>query len=217
MKKIGLIGGSFDPIHNAHLALAASAVSELALDEIRFIPAGDPWQKRDRAVTAASHRLAMVQRALGGSAYVADDCEIVRAAQTQGPTYTIDTLKALRERLPNTLLVWLVGSDAFARLDSWHEWRALFSYAHFAVAVRGQNRDWQQHMSTALADEFQKRRALNNAINTADGHIYLLQMPASTISSTQVRDCAKRGDQSTLKILVPAPVLDYITTHQLYR
>jgi nicotinate-nucleotide adenylyltransferase len=224
VKTIGLLGGTFDPIHNAHLSVATSALAQLNLHEVRFIPAGDPWQKRDRVITPASHRLEMLRLATRNHPQlVVDDCEVQRViqqAQAGSATYTIDTLRELRTNHPHSRFVWIIGSDAFARLNTWREWRALFDYASFAVVSRS---DSVHAVPTELQQELQEERqhracSASNFTAQPDltGRIIPISMPPSTVSSTQVRDCAKRRDFATLKTLVPAPVLEYITNHQLY-
>ena len=116
MRRIGLFGGSFDPVHNAHLALARSALRELALDEVRWIPAGQPWQKT-RSLTDAAHREAMVALALEGEPrFVLDPIELQRA----GPSYMLDTVRALQIAQPAAQWFLLLGQDQHAGLSTWH-------------------------------------------------------------------------------------------------
>ncbi len=115
---IGLLGGSFDPIHYGHLQLARDALKQLAAGEVRFIPAAQPWQKGP--ITAAEHRAQMVQLAIAGEPRFALDMHEIERG---GMTYTIDTLHALRSQLPDRPLVLIMGSDQFARLDTWRSWQ----------------------------------------------------------------------------------------------
>ena len=125
---VGLLGGSFDPIHYGHLQLARDALKHLPLEEIRFLPAAQPWQKGP--ITAAEHRARMVQLAIAEHPrFVLDMREIERG----GVTYTIDTLHSLRAQLPDRPLVLILGSDQFARLDSWRDWQQVADLAHVAV------------------------------------------------------------------------------------
>ena len=129
---VGLFGGTFDPPHVGHLALARAAQQALSLSEVRFMPAGKPWQKA-RALTDGAHRAAMVSAAIAGhTSWRLDKFEL---SQT-GSTYTIDTLKSLYEESPRTALVLLLGADQFLNLPTWRDWQQLTDYAHLAVAGR---------------------------------------------------------------------------------
>lgn len=134
---LGIFGGTFDPLHVAHLRLALEARESLGLAEVSFIPAGSP-ALRAAPDCGADHRLAMVERAIAGlPGFSVDPSEVREAATRSAPGYTVDTLERLRrEHGPQRPLVLLVGADAFARLESWHRWHALFDLAHIAVATR---------------------------------------------------------------------------------
>ena len=128
--RIGILGGTFDPIHIAHLHTAECARHQLGLDRVLVVPAGEPWQKAERELTPASHRLEMCRIAVSGSPGIeADDREVLR----DGPTYTIDTL----DSFPATdELVLIIGSDAAGGLDTWHRWKELADRATIAIAPR---------------------------------------------------------------------------------
>ena len=132
--RVGILGGTFDPPHIAHLILAEVAREQLNLDKVLFIPAGDPWRKSDRTVTSGSHRLAMTKLAIkGNAAFEIDDCEIRR----EGATYTVDTLRELRARLhPDDVLVFLVGQDALADMPHWRDPAGIAEAAVIAIAPR---------------------------------------------------------------------------------
>ena len=129
---IGLLGGTFDPVHNGHLSLAREALSQLHLARIDFVPAANPWQKT--RVSAAEKRLGLLQAALEGEPLLRiNPIELLR----EGPTYTIDTLKALREEIgPSVPLVLILGADQWNNLQTWKDWAAFPSYCHLAVANR---------------------------------------------------------------------------------
>lgn len=132
MRRIGLFGGSFDPPHRAHVALAASALAQLGLDELRWIPAGRPWQKT-RTITPAAQREAMLQLAIAGEPrFVLDRIELDRA----GPSYTLDTVRALQAAEPDAEWVLLIGADQYAGLHTWQDWRELLARVTLAVANR---------------------------------------------------------------------------------
>ncbi|OHC62872.1 MAG: nicotinate (nicotinamide) nucleotide adenylyltransferase [Rhodocyclales bacterium RIFCSPLOWO2_02_FULL_63_24] len=134
---LGLFGGTFDPLHVAHLRLAIEAREALDLAEVCFIPAGSPALRAAPHCTA-EHRLAMVARALADlPGFSVDASEVLAAGARPGPSYTVETLERLRRQHgPERPLVLLLGADAFARLEAWQRWRELFALAHIAVATR---------------------------------------------------------------------------------
>lgn len=208
-KRIGLLGGTFDPIHVGHLALARAAQQALPLDEVRFLPTGHSWQKQG-AATAAGHRLAMTRLAVGDTpGWTVDTREIDRA----GATYTVDTLRELREELgPEPALVLLLGSDQMRNLATWHRYRELLRHAHIAATQRGPHR---------LA-EFDPRVEVLVATHGCDalpdapaGAIVFFRMPPVPVSATGLREALARGERPAE--LLPAPVLDYIDRHHLYQ
>ncbi len=212
---IGLLGGSFDPIHNGHLQLARDALAQLALAELRFVPAGHPWQK-DR-LTEATHRAQMVLAAIGGEPRFALD---LREIERPGPTYTVDTLRELRaavgEQLP---LVWIMGSDQFERLDTWRDWTRLLDHAHLAVARRA---DAVLTPGYALQEFFNAHWAQPHAVReAAHGRIVEIEMTPVDASATEVRALLAQppspARDDRLAEVVPPTVLDYIRAHHLYR
>lgn len=212
---VGLLGGSFDPIHLGHLQLAQDALRQLGLAELRFIPAGRPWQKGE--VTDATHRARMVLAAIGSEPrFTLDMREIERA----GPTYTIDTLRELRATLGNHVpLVWIMGSDQFERLDTWRDWTRLLEHAHLAVARRA---DALLTPSYALQEYFNAHWARPDAVRgSAQGRIVEIEMTPVDASATEIRALLGRppspGRDARLAEIVPAAVLDYIRAHHLYQ
>ena len=211
---VGLLGGSFDPIHHGHLQLARDALEQLALAEVRFIPAAQPWQKGP--MTAAEHRARMVQLAIADKPRFALDMHEIERG---GVTYTIDTLRALRERLPDRPLVLIMGSDQFARLDSWRDWQQVADLAHIAVAARaGADIAPSASMSTMLSKRRQEPAFLTSALG---GSIVEFAMTPVDASATEVRRLLREPQSAEkaqrLSAMVPAVVLDYIQSHQLYR
>lgn len=193
--RIGLFGGSFDPVHNGHLALAQSALDHLKLDELRWIPAGLPWQKTEREPTPADHRAAMVRLAiLGEPRFRIDEVELQRG----GPSYTIDTVDALHAQRPEAEFFLVIGQDQYARLHTWHDWRALLSRVTIAVAAR---------------DGMVARAA--PTLLSVWHRVEVLPMPEMPVSSTQLRAAVGRGED--IRAWVPAPVARYIELHDLYR
>lgn len=212
---IGLLGGSFDPVHLGHLQLARDALRTLPLSEVRFVPAAQPWQKP--ALTDAVHRTRMVQLAIAGEPrFVLDIREIERG----GPTYTIDTLRELRAAVgPTTSLVWITGSDQFERLETWRDWEALPALVHIALARRaGRAPILSARLEQLLTTHRQRPEA---AANTPAGAIVEFDMTPVAASATEVRRLLSLPEapqtEAALQAAVPAPVLDYIRTHHLYR
>lgn len=191
MKRIGLFGGTFDPPHLAHLALARSALEALALDELRWIPAGDPWQKT-RRITPAAHRAAMVALAIAGEPrFVLERCEIERS----GPSFTIDTVRALQAAQPGCEWVLLIGQDQYLGLPSWREWQDLLGRVTLAVAGRP---------GAAAAPDPALQRWPHCTV----------PLPPMDISATAIRARLARGEPVT--DLVPPAVARYIDQHRLY-
>lgn len=219
--KLGLFGGTFDPLHFGHLRLAIEARESLNLGGVCFIPAGNP-PLRDAPRCPAGHRLAMVEKALAGIAgFSVDAAEVQDQAR---PSYTVTTLERLRRRHgPQRPLVLLLGADAFARLESWQRWRELFALAHVAVATRpGHELDVPAGTlragagATALDAEFRARRGGVADLDSAPaGRIVPFAITALEISATAIRERLARG--LSVRYLVPDAVLDYIDLHQLYR
>jgi nicotinate-nucleotide adenylyltransferase len=190
--KLGVLGGTFDPIHNAHLLLAEQAREQLGLKRVLFVPAGDPWRKAFRRVVPAEHRLAMTKLAVEDDpGFVVDDCEIRR----EGATYTADTLRELHKRHSRDELFLLLGEDALADLPFWREPDAIAELASIVVAPRG---------GVVLPElPFDADRVVR------------IKMPYLEISSTDLRARAKAG--RSLRYLVPPAVEAYIKEHKLYR
>lgn len=210
---LGILGGTFDPVHAAHLRLAEEAMTQLHLGGVLWIPAGQPHHRAPPAVNA-EQRLQMVSAAIAGhQAYEVDDTE-VRSAE---PSYTVPTLERLRRTYgEDRPLVLLMGADAFLGLTSWHRWRDLFRLAHIGVASRPTFALAAAAMPAELADEFRQRhRSQFTALTTAPaGAIVTFTLVAGTVSSTEVR--ARLRQDGPVEELLPAPVLDYIRRHQLY-
>jgi nicotinate-nucleotide adenylyltransferase len=197
-QRIGLLGGSFDPIHNAHLELARSACIELALDAVWFIPAGQPWQ-RDPLAASAQQRWDMVNLAIDGlPGLCACDVELRRA----GPSYTIDTVRALRAAHPDTAFTFILGADQLRNLPTWNGWHEIVAQVDLAAARRPGYADTAPpELLAALA---------------AHGHrLHRLAMPEIDLSATRVRERIALGQP--LDALVPAAVAHYIDQHRLYQ
>ena len=213
-KAIGILGGTFDPIHYGHLRLAEEMLELANLCQIRFIPTGIP-PHRDAPQTSARHRSAMVRLAITDqSAFVLDEREVERTA----PCYTVDTLRELRAELGAAQpLCLLMGGDAFLQLHTWHEWEQLFELAHIVVGYRpGFTLEERIHSATAeLQRYYQQRLCAANALSQRPcGGITELAIPKLEISATDIRRRVAEG--RTIRYLLPNAVADYIHQHQLY-
>ena len=212
---IGILGGTFDPIHYGHLRLAQEVADKLRLAEVRFMPSGTP-PHRSSPGAAAADRLAMVQLAVtGNSLFTVDPRETLRS----GPGYTVDTLTAMREEVgAGQSLVLLLGADAFLELATWSRWHQLFTLAHVAVAYRpGFPVDtWQSRMPQPLAAEYNKRLMRQPlGVHTAPaGGIVVVPIAALDISATLIRDAMLAG--SNPRYLLPEEIIKYIQEHDLY-
>ncbi len=191
-RRIGLFGGTFDPPHNAHVALASLALSELALDELRWIPTGQPWQK-SRQITPAAQREAMVRLAMEGEPrFMIERCEIKR----QGPSFTLDTVRELRATKPGAEWLLIIGQDQYANLHTWRDWRDLLALVTLAVANR----------PVVAAQP-------HPDVHTATQHVVPLYI--LYVAATDIRAPAAAGQD--IIALVPAGVARYIEANHLYR
>ena len=211
---VALLGGSFDPVHNGHVALAALFAKLLVPDELRIIPAGNPWQKAGGLKANGAQRVAMLELAFAEAALPVklDLQEIERTT----PSYTIDTLRNVRAELgPQASIVFLMGADQLQQLDSWRDWRALFELAHIGVAARPGYSLAEAALPPAVAQELLLRQgSLDQLRSTPSGHGYLAQTLDVDISATQVRAALQRGEPANS--LISPVVLDYIQQHKLY-
>jgi nicotinate-nucleotide adenylyltransferase len=212
---IGILGGTFDPIHYGHLRLAEELAERLRLGEVRLVPSGTPPHRSAPTVTA-EHRLAMTRLAAAGNArFKVDEREVRRA----GPGYTFDTLNELRAEAGATQpLALLVGADAFLEFATWHRWHEIFGLAHVAIAHRPGSpvERWMERMPQPLAREYSARlmqQPLAIHLSPAGG-IVVIPFTALDISATAIRDMLQAGVSP--RYLLPGAVLDYIRSHGLY-
>jgi len=212
MQPIGVFGGTFDPIHFGHLRLAEEMAQGIGLSRVMFIPAGQP-PHRGAPRTAAAHRLEMVRRAVAGNPRFAVD---TREVESPHPSYTVDTLTALRAELGDEQPLWLLlGADAFLELPTWHAWRRLFELAHIAVAARpGAQLMASDAMPEDLKNEVSQRQVAAGSETGAAGSVLLRATTPLDISATAIRDTLAR--HGSARYLLPDAVLDYIHEHQLY-
>ena len=197
--KIGLLGGTFDPIHIGHLLIAEDAREALGLDTVVFIPAGRPWLKANQSVTDPQHRLAMVGLAIGPNPHFqVSDIEVRR----QGPTYTVDTLEQLQQDYsPNAEKFLILGMDSLNDLARWRSPERLFDLC----VVVGVSRPGQEEIDIDK---------LESIAEGASGKIVLISGPSVGISGTNIRDRVVHG--KSIKYRVPVDVESYILEHGLY-
>jgi nicotinate-nucleotide adenylyltransferase len=192
LKRIGIFGGSFDPVHLAHVALARTALEQLHLDEVRWIPAGRQWQKT-RSLTAAAHRAAMVELAVEGEPrFVVDRCELGRS----GASYTYDTVRELQAAEPWAQWTLIIGQDQYTGLHTWLGWQKLLERVTLAVANRP---------GVVLEASTEVAQVAHEAV----------ALPMMDISSTDIRARVAAGQR--IDALVPAAVARYIDQNHLYR
>jgi nicotinate-nucleotide adenylyltransferase len=195
MKRIGLFGGSFDPVHLRHLELARTAREHLQLDELRWLPTGHPYHRAEAAHVSDAHRLAMLRLAIAGEArFVIDERELHRA----GPTYTIDTVVELQAEHPQAELLLLIGQDQYAKLHAWHRWQELLSRVTLVVAGRSGE---APHAAPEVA--------------AYPHRLVVLPLPATPESASDVRE--RLGKGQGIEGLVPPAVASYIARHALYQ
>jgi len=210
---LGLLGGTFDPIHFGHLRLAEECADSLRLGEIRLIPAAKPWQ-RSGLISAIEHRLEMVRLGVEGNPRLRLDA---RESERIGPSYTVDTLAGLRAELGETRpLVMIVGSDQFLNLPTWHRWQKLFEFAHIAVARRANESFDLGELPAALAAMVTNRLTNDrSALAEPSGRVFSIEMTPLKISSSQIRTLVRT--RQSPRYLMPAAVYDYILQHGLYQ
>jgi nicotinate-nucleotide adenylyltransferase len=210
----GLFGGTFDPVHFGHLRLATELAEAFRLERVVFIPAGLPYHRGHAAHASSEQRLTMLKLAVARDPrFDIDERELKR----EGETYTYDTLKEIRaERGPEAVLVFLVGSDAFAKIDTWHRWQELFDLAHFAVAIRGDDEEWAKKGPGAFPREVWPRITLNlrELLSAPSGRVMTFRMTPLAISSTALRELSAAG--SSIRYLTPDPVVEFIRSHRIY-
>ncbi len=215
IQPIGILGGTFDPIHYGHLRLAEEMLELANLRQIRFIPTGIP-PHREAPQVSAEHRSAMVQLAIADQpAFVMDDREVRQAT----PCYTVDTLRELRGELgAKQPLCLLMGGDAFLQLHTWHEWEQLFELAHIVVGYRpGFTIEERIHGAPEkLRRHYQQRLCSVDALpQQPNGGVVELVIPKLEISATLIR--SRVAENRTIRYLLPNAVANYIHQHHLYK
>ncbi len=193
-RRIGVMGGTFDPIHNGHLVAASEVQSWFDLDEVVFVPTGEPWQKSSRRVAPAEHRYLMTVIATASNPrFWVSRVDIDRP----GPTYTIDTLRDLQTALPDADLYFITGADALGEIFTWRDASEVFELAHFVGCTRP---GYEMDESTLKG--------------IPEDAVTIVEIPALAISSTDCRRRSERGEP--VWYLVPDGVVQYISKYSLY-
>ncbi len=209
---IGILGGTFNPIHNGHLHLAERLKQTLGFEAIRFMPAAIPALK-DMPNVSAKQRADMVKLAIvDHPTFQIDTRELERA----GSSYTIDSLVSLRKELGDKVSIcWLIGSDAFARLNTWHRWNELLNHCHFVVVKRPHSEEINWNAEVKSLVEAHQTNDANTLKNSANGKVLIQEIEALDISSTQIRE--KIASKTNVSDVMPRSVIHYIQQHQLYQ
>jgi nicotinate-nucleotide adenylyltransferase len=214
---VALLGGSFDPVHHGHVALAELFAQLLHPDQLRIMPAGQPWQKKAGLQASDADRVAMLELAFSTAAFgvTIDTREIER----QTPTYTVETLRELRRELgPDASIVFLMGADQLQKLDSWIDWHDLFALANFGVAARPGYQLDAAALPPAVAQELAARLATPEEVRASKaGRVCLAHTLAVDISATEVRAALRANEEAKVSALLAPQVLDYIQQHNLYK
>ena len=209
MSPVGIFGGTFDPIHYGHLRTAFELLQALRLGEVRFVPSGDPPHRRG-TIANAELRCRMVEVAVSGQAgFSVDDCELRRG----GPSYTVDTLEALRAEQAETSLCLIVGMDAYLGLTTWHRWDEILELAHIIVAHRP---GWKVPDTGELGELLAAHRSgdVDDLHQRPCGHIYDHAVTQLEIASTEIRALIAAGRDP--RFLMPDAVRDVITESGCY-
>jgi nicotinate-nucleotide adenylyltransferase len=229
MIRIGCFGGTFDPVHKGHVALAVAAARFMALDRLIVLPVGNPYYRGRMPIASPEQRNIMLELAFASEPYFAQSgCKVVidsREQHRNGPTYTIDTLIELHNEVAlefktEVSLVWIIGSDAFAQLPTWTRFEQLFDYAHFAVATRIDNGSiaTTEMPENALKNDVFKHKAENaTALFCAGTHGAWLELAVDLpdASSTRARAAAKQ--MASLDEFLAPPVAQFILDNKLYQ
>lgn len=214
MKKIGILGGTFNPIHFGHLHIAEEIAKNCSLDEVRFIPSANPPHKATPQVSA-EHRATMVNLAIRNHpTFMLDDCELKR----EGASYTVDTLTVLRKNLGAQVGLFLImGSDAFAYFDTWHRWQEILDYCHIVLIERPNHENTLENFSETIKNFYlsHHKNNLQDFQKVPNGFITTQTITPLAISSTDIRERLKNN--KSVRDLLPQQVFAYIQENRLYR
>ncbi len=200
MRKIGIMGGTFNPIHFAHLILAESAYEQLSLDKILFMPSKTPPHKLHENIVNDKHRIRMIQLAIRGNPHFELSC---MELEREGITYTAETLEELTKNYPMDEYYFIMGADSLFQIEDWRRHDRIFQLSRIVAAVR-------EHVT-----EQEMEDQINHLTNQYEARIHLLYTPNMDVSSKMLRQNIKNG--KSIRYYVPDPVFQYIMEHQLYQ
>ncbi|MGE5236843.1 MAG: nicotinate-nucleotide adenylyltransferase [Acidobacteriota bacterium] len=215
MKRVGIYGGTFDPVHLGHLVPAVRAQETLRFDALVFVPAARPPHKQGEPLTGFSHRFAMLALATHPyDRFFVSDIEL----EGEGPTYTEETVRRFAERFPAEHLYFLMGSDSFSQIGTWHHWEELVELTHLVVLHRATvwNDELLARVPARLHARMRRVEPFAEVPDPAAGErlIYLLDHEPFPVSASHLRDRLRRGH--TIRELVPPEVHRYIVKYRLY-
>ncbi len=211
--KTGILGGTFNPIHLAHLRIAEEVYQACSLDRVLFIPASEPPHKDVAGAVSFTHRLAMVEAAIKGNpTFQASDLEIKRS----GKSFSVDTLEILLQADPEEELYFIIGLDSYRDIASWKNFSQLFNLCHLVVTTRPGVvvKDPMEPLPVAMHKDFCYDKTSGNLRHKSGKKLIFLEETKLDISSTKIRKQIKNGKQ--INHMVPAVVADYIKKHDLY-
>tara|TARA_B100000767_G_C19632741_1_gene479005 strand:+ start:306 stop:977 length:672 start_codon:yes stop_codon:yes gene_type:complete len=212
-KLIGLYGGAFDPIHNAHISIAQNCIKKIGLKKVIFIPTGN--SATSKILTAHHHRLEMLKIICKNNHFEISDFEIKEDLNQTKISYTLNTLKYFKKNIESTL-IFILGADAFFNINKWYKWEEILKYCHLVVADREGLKSNIKKMPNEVQIFFNNNvtNDINDLIVNKQGKIYPIQMPMFNESSSQIRDRLKKN--LDINDLIPDTIHDYILQNRLY-
>ena len=211
MRLIGILGGTFDPIHNGHIRLAVEVLEKLKLDEVKLIPANIP-PHRPTPFASSADRKKMIKLAISDEKKLSID---LREIENGNISYTVNTLKSLRDEFSNDILFLIIGVDVFNMIDGWKEWQSLLNYTHIIVANRSS--DNEENISDALKKWRNENKIddINFLTSALSGYIYCIDTPIVKISSRMIRTYYTK--HKNIEKYLPSNVITYIKENNLYK
>ena len=211
MRLIGILGGTFDPIHNGHIRLAVEVLEKLKLDEVKLIPANIP-PHRPTPFASSADRKKMIKLAISDEKKLSID---LREIENGNISYTVNTLKSLRDEFSNDILFLIIGVDVFNMIDGWKEWQSLLNYTHIIVANRSS--DNEENISGALKKWRNENKIddINFLTSALSGYIYCIDTPIVEISSRMIRTYYAK--YKNIQKYLPSNVITYIKENNLYK
>jgi len=211
MRLIGILGGTFDPIHNGHIRLAIEVLEKLKLDEVKLIPANIP-PHRPTPFASPADRKKMIKLAISDEKKLSID---LREIENGNISYTVNTLKSLRDEFSNDILFLIIGIDVFNMIDDWKEWQSLLNYTHIIVANRSS--DNEENISSALRKWINENKIddINFLTSALSGYIYYIDTPIVEISSSMIRTYYTK--HKNIEKYLPSNVITYIKENNLYK